>query len=425
MVNDDLPPVPKPGDKGLMPLSILEIVGLDPIEHVGGAPSGVSSASSGSNASDEMLFITQGLPWSFGYGSRAFGGTILAIGIQAAYSSLVYKADVEVANQYALYSFQGSFLSPTQLDRPLRLRVTSVRDTRSFVTRVIQGYQYTDDKQTQIRHTFVATADFARRGQPDVEGSAFSVQPVNPATNMPWEPPENLPDIMAVNEQREREYHAQIKAGAAPDPTVERAIKLERLMWTPISRLNELRPLPTSPVHETITAFDIRLPTSQDNLAVTQKTAADYLRWTESPHQLLSADPDRTRRSGWTLASLNAALLGLSLDYYLAGVGLFFSKVPRSAALFVSLDFSLRFHTADIDATAWHLREVKAIAGSEGRTFSEAKMWRENKLVATISQQCFCRPVAAEGAAPRKEAISQSNPITGNMQKVKPGGSKL
>ncbi|KAK0526535.1 hypothetical protein OC835_005255 [Tilletia horrida] len=359
---------------------------------------------------DVLLYATVGLPWSFGYGTRAFGGTILAVGVQAAYSSLAHRMGAAEAEQFTLFSFQGSFISPTKLTQPLRVRVTAVRDTRTFITRIVQGFQFDDNGDE--RNTFIATADFVRRGQPTVAGGTFSIQPKDPITKTAWQPPESLQHVLDINAGRRKEYDDGVRAGTLqPNPTTERAIYLESLLWTPISSLQEYRPLPTSPIHETTTAFDSDRPTAQDGLAVTDKTGADYIRWIESPQDLLRANPERTQASGWSLGSLHMCSLSLSLDYYLAGLAIFFAKVPRSAALFVSLDFSLRFHVADIDATRWHLREVKTVAGGEGRTFSEAAVWQDGRLVATISQQCYCKPTkAGADGRPAMLHISQSNP---------------
>ncbi|CAD6967929.1 unnamed protein product [Tilletia controversa] len=403
-----------PETKDPMPGTLLDIIELRRLNVPQHSSTSSSSSSSSRPDPEVLLYETARLPWSFGYGTRAFGGTILAVGVQAAYTSLLDKMGLEQADAYALYSFQGSFLSPTKLTQSLRIRVTPVRNSRSFATRVVQGFQYEDDGQE--RNTFIAFADFVRRGQPTVEGGTFSVQPMNPVTKSAWDGPEKLKDVMDINAVRRREYDDGVRSGTTePNLKLDRAIALESLKWTPISKLQEHRPLPTSPIHESVTGFDVDRPTTQDSLSVTDKTAADYLRWTESPAELLRANPERTQASGWTLASLNVCSLSLSLDYHLAGIALFFSKIPRAHALFVSLDFSLRFHVSDIDATQWHLREVKAISGGEGRSFSEAGVWKGNTLVATISQQCYCRPTQLPtDGGPAVDTISKSNPADPN-----------
>ncbi|KAE8270611.1 hypothetical protein A4X09_0g1712 [Tilletia walkeri] len=402
-------------EKVPMPETLLDIISIRRIPRPQQQEQGSASPSPSSD-SDSFLYETTSLPWSFGYGRRAFGGTTLAVCVQAAYTSLLDKMGPEAAEAYTLYSFQGSFLSPTKITDTLRIRVTPIRDSRSFVTRVVQGFQY--EENGDERNTFIATADFVRRGQPTVDGGTFSTIPMNPVTRSAWEAPETLMNVMDINALRRRKYDEGVKSGnIQPDPQVDRAITLESLLWSPISKLQEQRPLPTSPVNESITAFDVDRRLTQDGLSVTDKTTADYLRWSENPVEILRANPEGTKRSGWTLASLNACSLSLSLDYYLAGIALFHSKIPRHAALFVSLDFSLRFHIADIDATQWHLREAKAITGAQGRTFSEASVWaqKDGRLVATISQQCYCRPTQEPThGGPAVVTISQSNPTDPN-----------
>jgi acyl-CoA thioesterase len=57
-----------------------------------------------------------------------------------------------------------------------------------------------------------------------------------------------------------------------------------------------------------------------------------------------------------------------------------------------SLDFALRILSNDLDLSRWILREERTIAGGDGRTFTESRMWNDQgKMIAHMSQQGFLR----------------------------------
>jgi acyl-CoA thioesterase len=58
-----------------------------------------------------------------------------------------------------------------------------------------------------------------------------------------------------------------------------------------------------------------------------------------------------------------------------------------------SLDFAIRIFSNDVDLNQWHLKELKTHHGSNGRTYSEARLWDEQQnLVATMTQMNILRP---------------------------------
>jgi acyl-CoA thioesterase len=70
----------------------------------------------------------------------------------------VHSAGKSVPSSHKLYSVVGHFLGPTQLEEPVRCKVTHTRDTRSFATRRVEVYQAQKDGQT--RKCLELIADF-------------------------------------------------------------------------------------------------------------------------------------------------------------------------------------------------------------------------------------------------------------------------
>jgi acyl-CoA thioesterase len=88
--------------------------------------------------------------------------------------------------------------------------------------------------------------------------------------------------------------------------------------------------------------------------------------------------------------------MGFLMDSFLAFCPLVFThRGFFDAGASGSLDFALRFfeRSDKVDFNKWHLREVVTVAGAEGRTYSEARMWDESgKMIASMTQQCILRP---------------------------------
>jgi acyl-CoA thioesterase len=82
------------------------------------------------------------------------------------------------------------------------------------------------------------------------------------------------------------------------------------------------------------------------------------------------------------------------LDAYLAFTPLGHSGMfLDDAAACATLDFAIRFFCDEFDLCDWLLREIKTIAGGEGRTYTEGRVWNERgRLVASMSQQSILRP---------------------------------
>lgn len=50
-------------------------------------------------------------------------------------------------SKHRIYSIQGNYLGPTASDRPVKIRITSLRQTRTFITRLVLLSQDFDGKQ--------------------------------------------------------------------------------------------------------------------------------------------------------------------------------------------------------------------------------------------------------------------------------------
>lgn len=86
--------------------------------------------------------------------------------------------------------------------------------------------------------------------------------------------------------------------------------------------------------------------------------------------------------------------VGFLLDGPLSFTPLAHSSMSLEAAgACSSLVFALRILVNDVDLNEWHFREIKTIVGSDGRTYSEARLWdKERRMVANMTQQCILRP---------------------------------
>jgi len=98
----------------------------------------------------------------------AYGGCAMAVGINAACLS--------AGPTYRLYSALGSFLGPALTDRTLQVHVTTIRDTRTFATRLVEVSQIQDSGTSRPCMTFLA--DF---------------QVPEPATLMTYSTPPSMP----------------------------------------------------------------------------------------------------------------------------------------------------------------------------------------------------------------------------------------
>ncbi|KAL4747044.1 thioesterase-like superfamily-domain-containing protein [Aspergillus terricola var. indicus] len=129
-------------------------------------------------------------------------------------------------------------------------------------------------------------------------------------------------------------------------------------------------------------AKDQPQPPHQTRLPLTAKTSADWFRC----------------RAPLPTRSDHYAGLAWMLDAYLSFTPLAHSGMfLDDAAACATLDFAIRVFCDEFDLCDWLLREIKSVAGGEGRTYTEGRVWNEQgRLVASMSQQSILRPKGLE-----------------------------
>jgi acyl-CoA thioesterase II len=305
-----------------------------------------------------------------------YGGCVLSMVVSAAFQTV----ETPSRGRMALYSALGHFLAPTLTDRTVILRVTSLRDTRTFATRQIVASQKHDDGSE--RACISAQLDFIASPTDDADVHSFLRYYVPSPQTMHHA---NLPF-----------FHEQIKDRVKRgdlSPSVEKAYST---IFKPLDELFDSKVPPASPHSENILGIDKTRKTSQDHLPLTSKTTLDYFR-SKSPRP--SVTPLSSLYLPISPTCLHFATLTFAIDAAISFIPLTLSHhfLPDVAAC-SSLDFALRFHTDVLDMGKWHLREMRTVAGDYGRTFNEARVWNdEGILVATMNQQSILRPHKVRG----------------------------
>ncbi|PWN38465.1 uncharacterized protein FA14DRAFT_27247 [Meira miltonrushii] len=321
--------------------------------------------------------------------SIAYGGFCVSLAIVSAYQSL-QKSQLSKLN---IYSVQASFLGPTKLDASVRLEVTTLRETRTFSTRLVlvkqdQGHK---DKNTGIpvlRSTLAFLIDFvATKGDRTLEGMAYAEQPAYKVT-----------DHSALPTIQER-YLEEVKAG-----------RLEKSVMDAVNDVTkDIRPLyeqkltPEGLMWDNLGGIASDNATKQDDLKTTNKVTYDWLRHLQENSISNQGGPDILYPPCERASA--ACFYGLVLDGYLSFLPLVFShRYLYDADACSSLDLSLRFHVDDLRGGLWNLREMRTIAGEDERTYSQSRLWQktsdrsstsggkdEFKLIATMTQSSVMR----------------------------------
>lgn len=287
----------------------------------------------------------------------AYGGYSLATACNAAYRT--------VPPNYHLYSMLGNYLGPAYADRPLRAKVRTVRQTRTFATRQIEISQKRDDGKQRV--CVIAIADF---------------HVPEPATLMEYSKPpsKEYPHYNSLPPQKEV-FQKLMDDGKISQDLLKTHSKLFALM----ENYFDQRPLPDSIFAQNLFGVAGSLPTTQDYLPITSKTTED---WVKS-------------REKMSTPAENLASLAFLIDGAIAFMPLSFSHMWfDDISACSSLDFALRFFKTgdEVDLEKWHLREMSTKVGSEGRTYGESWIWDEHgKAVACMSQQCIMRPPPGKG----------------------------
>lgn len=298
----------------------------------------------------ENTFVSRVNPCRMGNAANiAYGGCAIAIAIQAACQT--------VKPGYLPYTVMGNYLGPALIDRPLLCSVARLRDTRTFATRQVHLSQKLDDGSTRMCMSVLA--DFQVREKASMyEYSAPPQRKYSPLE-------ECVPTPKLVESMADK--------GLLPREQAD----LFKIMFGVKMRFMESRLCPEGVSGQNLSGL-AKVPTDQDHLTMTEKTSAD---WTRVRHPTAEL-------------SDKFAALGFVMDEALSFLPLTMSgKALYDAGACSSLDFAIRFFTAEFDVTQWLFREWKTIAGRDGRTYSESRMWDEKgNMIANMTQQSILRP---------------------------------
>jgi acyl-CoA thioesterase II len=287
----------------------------------------------------------------------AYGGYALATACKSAYLS--------VPSGYHLYSLLGHYLGPAYCDRPLRAKVRTVRQTRTFATRQVEVSQKTDDGKERV--CLIALADFQVKEPATL--LEFSRPPASTYTHY-----KDLPTEKECFQKLCDDGKISAKTLAAHTKT-----------FGPMGAIFDQRPCPESIFAQNLFGIAKTLPTTQDHLPLTDRTSADWFRCREA----IPTPADQLANLAFVIDSAIAFLpLGFS--------HLWFEDVAACS----SLEFALRVfrNGDDVDLGQWHLRELSTKVGAEGRSYGESWVWDEaGRAVACMSQQSILRPPPGGG----------------------------
>ncbi|KAF2690023.1 Thioesterase/thiol ester dehydrase-isomerase, partial [Lentithecium fluviatile CBS 122367] len=283
----------------------------------------------------------------------AYGGFAVAVAAQAACKS--------VPESYHLYTLMGNFLGPAFTDRPLRASTRMLRKTRTFVTCQVEVSQLIagKDGRPEDRICLIALADFQVQEKGNV--LEYCAPPRQKYSHY-----DGLPGVRSNSEKLVEE--GKVSKDEAQG------------FWTSFGlhdALFDSRPCPEGIFAQNLNGRSKKVETTQEGLHVTEKSTADWV---------------RCRTPLPTQADHRTAMAFL-MDSALSFTPLAFSQMYLDdTAACSSLDFALRLFSNSINLEAWHLRELVTHVGAEGRTYSEARIWDENRrCVGNMTQQGIMR----------------------------------
>jgi acyl-CoA thioesterase II len=279
----------------------------------------------------------------------AYGGCTIGVGINAAYQT--------VKSGYHVYSILGHYLGPAFTDRNYQIKITPIRDTRSFATRLVEVKQ----EHTGVPRTCsMFIMDFQTQ-----EPASLLEYSATPSTNWP------SAEASSHLEARMDELIAQGKMSSEVKD-------FRRILFGMMEKFFDGRSSLESVAAQNIYSMLSDLETTQDHLPLPEKTSGD---WTRCKHPLLTEGEQ-------------IAALAFYMDGALSFLPLTHShRSLADARTCSSLDFALRIMSNNVDFNKWHLREMKTIHGGEGRTYTEGRLWDEQgNMVASMTQQSILRP---------------------------------
>lgn len=279
----------------------------------------------------------------------AYGGCTAGIATRAACAT--------VTGSFSLYSLVGHFLGPASTTERLACTVHATRDTKTFATRRVVVSQRRPDGQ--LRACMELLADF------HVEEPALLAYSAPPT--IPFAGPGESPTARELAKEA-------MSRGLASGEVVEK----NAIMFAMMEQFFDAKTCREGLTGQNVLGLLRTQPTDQDRLPLTERSSGD---WAKTKQPLTSAGEQ-------------AAALAFLMDGGLSFLPLWHEHLWfDDAGACSTLDFALRLFTPDVDLSNWHLRERKTIAAGFGRSYSESRLWDEQRnLVACMTQQCILRP---------------------------------
>ncbi|QIX00614.1 hypothetical protein AMS68_006131 [Peltaster fructicola] len=300
---------------------------------------------------DETHFKSKQLPIKAGNALPiAYGGFCIGFAVNAATAT--------VPEGRHLYSILGQFLGPVSIEDHITCEVSSHRETRSFSSRQVRVFQQQPDGKNRM--CLMILMDF-RTLEPALLEYA-------PAPSMQYTEAEQCPTTQQIQDSL-----------IARGEMTERGAKAFAQFMGPLQAFFETRQCPEGISAQNLTGIAKKLKTTQEHLPTTEKTSAEWVRC----HKY---DTPAASRFGNVGFMMDAGLSFLPLVHE----HLFFDDTGACS----TLEFAIRIWHPTPDLTTWHLRERKTINANGGLTYSEGRLWSQDKktLVASMTQQCILRP---------------------------------
>lgn len=289
----------------------------------------------------------------------AYGGFSIGFAVNAATQT--------VPEGRHLYSILGQFLGPVSIEQNVTCTVISHRETRSFSSRQVQVFQKQADGKERMCLIFLL--DYRALDNALLEYSA--------APTMSYSDVDKCPTTDDFSKKLLAEGHI-----------TEKGIKAFHTFFGPLQTYFETRQCPEGVSGQNFTGIAKNLKTTQEHLSPSEKTSAEWVRCHEREIPAGS-------KFGNVGFMMDAGLSFLPLVHE----HLFFNDTAACS----SLEFAIRIWDPRPNLSEWHLRERKTITAKGGLTYSEGRLWSQDRktLVASMTQQCILRPKSDK---PQKKA---------------------
>lgn len=331
----------------------------------------------------------------------AYGGFAIATAIVAAGHT------IPTHTRFVPYSILGHFLGPGSIDVPFVCQVSSIRDTRTFVTRSVIVKQRVRGKhgEAQLRNVLSITLDMiaSPRSEPaymeEAKKHHVDVSCVGSLLRYDPAPSWKIDEPNEHSETPDTYFSRRLQEGTLEKQSMAIYNKIIGL-W---HQIFDTVPVPSSMMLQNLLGM-VKIPTSQDHLTITDRRSFDWMRIHDALPCATGTEPAHGTSETKDMLPISpvmahAATMAFALDGALAFAPLSLGKKSMlDASAASTLDFATRFHSDVLDMNQYLLREIRPIQAGWQRTYSEARLFDTNgHLVATCTQQGVLRPVQ-EGA---------------------------